>query len=144
MRSFQFFRIVLITLIFILFSTNCKKDNTVPNVSVDVVIDLNSVDFSVLNNIGGWVYLGNCGAYQNGIIVYRRSIDEFKAYDRTCTYKPSGSCRVTVESSGIIAVDSCCGSKFILTDGSVNQKPATAPLKEYNNSLSGTILHIFN
>ncbi|MFA6923720.1 MAG: hypothetical protein WC223_05640 [Bacteroidales bacterium] len=143
MKLLHFSRIILITIVFILFSSNCKKNETVPNVSVDFTLELNSVDYTALGSIGGWVYITG-GAYNNGIIIYKRTNDEYKAYDRTCTYKPSSSCRVTVESSGIIAVDSCCGSKFILTDGSVNQKPATAPLKEYHTSLSGTTLHIYN
>ena len=145
MKKLSNLNLILFIFILIFSSSNCKKSSeTFPNVAVDVYVDLNTVDGSRLNTIGNYVYLGNCGYNKNGIIVYRLSQDEFKAYDRTCTYNISNNCRVRVDASSIFAIDSCCGSKFLLMDGSVSVKPATIPLKEYSATLNGTILHIYH
>ena len=142
MKARNFFKIFVVTILILFATINCrKKDNEIPSVAVNIDLDLNSVDFSVLNTVGNYVYVTG-GAFGNGIVVYRRSIEEFKAYDRTCTYKPQQGCRVKVD--GIFATDSCCGSQFLITDGSINKKPATIPLKEYSTVLNGTILHIYH
>ena len=91
---------------------------------------------------GGWTYI-NGGS--RGIIIYRASNDVFKAYDRHCTFDSSNSCAlVSVEVNNITGFDDCCGSKFILTDGSVTQGPANLPLKQYQTSFDGNELRIFN
>lgn len=80
-----------------------------------------------------------------GIIVYRDSFSSFKAYDRHCTYDSSNSCAlVSVDVTNITGLDDCCGSKFNLLTGSINQGPATFPLKEYQTTFDGGVLHIFN
>ena len=125
--------------------SNCKKEkenNSVPNVSVDIYIYTTDPSFINLNPVGGWVYITG-GA--KGILVYRKSTTEFMAYDRTCTYQPSNTnARVSVDSSNIIATDTSCGSKFLITDGSVTHSPATLPLKNYQTTFDGTVLHIYN
>lgn len=122
----------------------CKKDKTdeIPYVYVNFYINPSSTLYLNLNNIGGYVYV--TGGVR-GIIIYHRSVDEFMAYERDCPYQPSNSCAlVEVDNSGIITVDSCCGSKFLLTDGSVLNGPATRSLKTYQTSYDGTTLHVFN
>ena len=55
-----------------------------------------------------------------GIIVYRESLSNFKAYERNCTYQPTNTCAtVSVDDTNLIAVDSCCGSMFSILDGSI-------------------------
>ena len=131
-----------ITLI-VLLSISCKKDKEViPNVPIDIYVYTNDPQFIDLNAVGGWVYVAGGS---RGIIIYRKSNDEFMTYDRHCTYQPNNSCaRVEVNSSDIIAVDSCCGSQFVITDGSVSNGPASQPLRAYQNTYDGTVLHIYN
>lgn len=113
-----------------------------PNVYVNIYIYTTDPEFVNLNAVGGWVYITGGS---RGIVVYRNSIEEFMAYDRHCTYEPSNSCaRIEVEQSNITAVDSCCGSKFVLTDGSVINGPASLSLKRYPIKLEGNTLHIYN
>ncbi len=134
--------LILVTISFFLLLSGCKKkDSTIPNTYVDIYIDVTSTQYSGLSSVGGWVYL--TGGEQ-GIIVYRKSIDEFSALDRSCSLQSDSCERVIVESSGITAIDSICKSKFLLTDGSPFQGPATVSLKQYNTSFNGTTLHIFN
>ncbi|MCO6499702.1 MAG: hypothetical protein J5I47_04890 [Vicingus serpentipes] len=129
---------------FILISGCSKKDNNsgVPLVNVNIYINSSNPEFINLNAVGGWIYVVGGS---RGIIVYKSSNNEFKAYDRHCTYDSGNSCAlVSVEMSNISAKDDCCGSKFLITDGSVTQGPANLPLKQYRTSFDGSVLHIFN
>ena len=128
----------------ILAPLSCKKDDdSVPSVTVNILLSTTDPSFTDLNAVGGWIYLSGGS---RGIVVYRLSMGEFMAYDRHCTYKPAESCaKVDVDASGIIAVDACCGSKFLLTDGSVTEGPASIPLKRYQTNFDGNnMLRIYN
>jgi len=125
---------------------SCKKSNNsgVPIATVDIYIYANNPSFVSLNVPGGWVYI--TGGVRD-ILVYRKSTSEFMAYDRNCTYHssdPSPCATVSVDATNIIAVDTCCHSKFSIYDGTVLQAPAAAPLKAYNTTYDGNVLHIFN
>lgn len=137
-------KIKLILILITLFLFSCKKDkNTyIPLVNVDIYLYTNNPEFNNLNAVGGWTSI-NGGS--RGIIVYRSSNTEFKAYDKHCPYDPSNSCGVVeVDNSNITMVDACCGSKFSITDGGVIKGPAGQPLKQYNTSFDGSKLHIYN
>ena len=124
----------------------CKKDkqNPVPYKNIDIYLNPNSTQYSALNTVGGWVYLTD-GVGGKGILVYRLANEQFLAYDRTCTYDPDAAgAIIEMQASGLIAIDSLCGSKFLIIDGSVNHGPATVPLKQYQTSYDGNLLHIFN
>jgi nitrite reductase/ring-hydroxylating ferredoxin subunit len=142
LRPINFSSILFFIFLFLTMTT-CKKDkDEIPNVSVNILIDPNSTQYLPLNSTGGYVYL--TGGVK-GIIVYRLSMNEFMAYERDCPYQPSNSCaQVEVQASGLTLIDSCCGSKFIITDGSVINGPANRSLKYYNNTYDGNMLHIYN
>lgn len=122
----------------------CKKDtnNGVPITPVDIYLYTNNPSFVNLNGVGGWVYI--TGGVR-GILIYRKSPSEFMAYDRNCTYQSSDACAtVVVDATNILATDTCCHSKFSMYDGSVTQAPAGLPLKAYNTTFDGNVLHIYN
>ncbi|MES2139430.1 MAG: hypothetical protein V4511_06955 [Bacteroidota bacterium] len=122
----------------------CKKDtnNGVPITPVDIYLYTNNPSFVNLYGVGGWVYI--TGGVR-GILVYRKSPSEFMAYDRNCTYQSSDACAtVVVDATNILATDTCCHSKFSMYDGSVTQGPAGLPLKAYNTTFDGNVLHIYN
>ena len=82
-----------------------------------------------------------------GIIVYRRSQEEFAAYERDCPYDPNAdNARVEVDSSNIIAIDRNCGSMFSLVDNSIVNGPTTRSLKTYHvdYDIGSALLHIYN
>lgn len=136
----KWFYILLIPVLLL----SCSKDQNanIPLVPVDITIHLNNPSYNAIAVPGGWIYV-NGGS--RGIIVYRVSNNEFKALDRHCTFDSSNSCAlVSVDVSNITALDDCCGSKFLLTDGSVTKGPANLPLKQYNTSFDGSVLRIFN
>lgn len=135
----------LLMLIFSGIFMSCKKDNDqIPDVLVDIQVNINNPGYFSLQAVGGWMYFDGGS---RGIIVYRRSQDEFLAFDRHCPYQPSNSCgKLNVDSSNnVIAKDDCCGSSFLLTDGSIQGGPATRGMKMYQTYWDGlSILRIYN
>jgi nitrite reductase/ring-hydroxylating ferredoxin subunit len=113
----------------------------VPDVYVDLYVSATDPAFSPLNATNGYQYFSGGS---KGILVFRKSQSEFMAYDRHCTYNVSDGNIIEVDASGIIAIDKTCSSKFLLTDGSVNQGPASVPLKRYQTAFDGSLLHIYN
>jgi len=106
-----------------------NPQNPVPYKYVDITIDLNKPEFIDLKAIGNTAEI--TGGV-NGIIIYRSGLDEFKAYERTCTYDP-GCERITLNKYGDKMIHECCGSEFSLTmDGIVTKEPAELPLINYN------------
>jgi len=133
---------VLIILLLPLFFIACDKDKeetSIPYIYVNFTIYPNTLDFIP---DGGWVYV--TGGYK-GIIIYRYLHDEFLAFERGCPFDPlEDDARVEVETSGIIAVDPNCGSRFLLTDGSPIEGPATVGLKQYRTRYDGYTLIVSN
>lgn len=133
----------LLALALLLPVASCKKDNVtgVPPAFLDVTININLPEYADLQVPGGWVYMTGGSL---GLIVYRKSVDEFIAMDRHCPVVPANLCRVIVDESQIIARDtSCCEASFLLTDGS----PITVSsfgLTTYHTSFNGTTLRIYN
>lgn len=140
--KFKYVPFFLMALAIFIFGCKKRKNTVIPYIPVNIYIYPSDPNFNKINTPGGWVYL-NGGS--RGIIVYRRSNEEFVAYDRHCTYDTENACgQVEVTSSQITAIDSCCMSEFVLTDGSVVKSPATVPLQSYQVSYNGNELHIFN
>jgi len=132
---------IIIISILLLGCTKTQNQN-IPLVRVDTTIYTNNPSFNVISVPGTWTYI-NGGS--RGIIIYRISNEEFRAYDRHCTYDSGNSCAlVSVDGTNITGVDDCCGSTFILRDGSITQGPASLPLKQYQTSFDGAVLRIFN
>jgi Rieske Fe-S protein len=111
-----------------------KKEDLVPYTHVDFNIYLSDPQFYELQSVGNYVVV--TGGVE-GIIIYRKSVSEFVALERNCTYNPSDGCAVSPDTSGLILHCSCCGSEFLIMDGSVNHDPAKRPLVLYNTSYDG-------
>lgn len=138
-------KILMSTLVILVFF-NCKKNNNqdnAPIVPVDIYINLNLPSNQALNVTGGWVY---AQGGLKGVIVYRRGMDEFVAFDRNCTYNSANSCgSASVDSNNVLVNCECDGSVYNIYDGSVNSGPATVPLRQYNATYDGSsTVHVFN
>lgn len=127
-KSLSTIRIGIITLLFFIVACSKNDDETIPNVPVNFTIYLTLPQYSSLNSIASHAIVNDYG--YRGIVIYRRSQDEFVAFDLACPKDPSNT--MIVDSSGINTVDLSCGSKFLLEDGSVLNGPATRPMKQYN------------
>jgi hypothetical protein len=121
------FLIILIPIIFF----ECEQNNPVPNVYVNLILELNNPTFNALNSIGNSIIIPNEG--NKGIIITRTNFETFSAYDATCTYDPNHTWgKVVPDITGVFAVDTVCGSKFhLFLDGAVAEGPASIPLKMY-------------
>jgi nitrite reductase/ring-hydroxylating ferredoxin subunit len=141
MKKVSLFLLSLITLLLL----GCSKEenpNDIPVVAVNFVVNPNSTEYLELNAVNGWVTV--TGGYR-GIIIFRKSLNEFAAFERACPYDwQQSDARIEVESSGITAICPHCSSKFILLDGSPFNGPSPYPLKPYLASYDGTLLFISN
>lgn len=91
------------------------------------------------------MYITDAG--YKGLIVYHRSIDEWVAFDRGCTYDPANADAILNVVTGSLTVeDTHCGSKYNLVDGSVIASPATTPMKQYRVDYDAATqsLYIYN
>ena len=122
---------------------SCSDSNDyIKNVYVDIDIDLSLPEFSNLNTIGNSVFVegGN-----KGIIIYHYANYEYKIYDRNCSYEPSLQCSYIDSIQSSVALCGCCSSAFLLDqDGVAANSPALLPLKQYQYSLQGSQMHIYN
>lgn len=124
--------------------SSCDKGTAsgIPYVPVNFQLTVSNPEFSPLLAVGGWLYIGGGS---RGIIVYRFSPDEFRAYDRHCTFQVTENCRTSMDNTDITAVDTeCCDSHFLIVDGAPIAGPAAVGLHQYNTSFDGNILLIYN
>lgn len=121
----------------------CKRNTSfIPQVPVNVTINTLDPSFQNLNGIGSWSYVAGGS---KGIIVFHAEYNEFKAFDRHCTYLPENSCsQVFIDDTQLHAIDTCCDSKFQLIDGLPVEGPASIGLQQYNTSFDGNIIQIWN
>jgi hypothetical protein len=139
----QRFAIVLVA--FLLFAS-CRKNNQnpVPNVPVDVTIDLGLPSYYNLQGVSGYAYV-NGGS--RGIVVYRKSLDEFVAFDRHSPADPEGTCTFplyTNPNNFLELLDSCNSAIFSLYDGSAVAN-SNFGLRQYATQYNGAnSLHIYN
>lgn len=138
-----FFRPLYLTLVSAIFLfVSCDKESEtseIPYIYVNFVIYPNTIDFIPE---GGYVTLS--GGYK-GLIIYRPFSDQFMVFERACPYDPlEDDARVKVEDNGVIAVDTVCGSRFLLTDGSPIEGPAKRALKQYRSRYDGHSLQVSN
>jgi nitrite reductase/ring-hydroxylating ferredoxin subunit len=132
-------------LLAVLFLTvSCKKDQQyVPYAYVNLTVYINDPGNLALTTVGGWKYFN--GGYK-GLIIYRKSLNEFAAYDRCCPYRPEESnSMVSVDTSNnVVMKDASCSSQFLLSDGSPIAGPAVVPLKVYRTVYNGNELLVTN
>lgn len=114
-----------------------NQQNPVPNIPFDVTIDINLPSYNALAGVGGWCYINGFGS--RGLIVYRRSIDEFVAFDRHSPSDPNGDCFLPLfpdNDNFLVLKDTCNNSTFSLYDGSPLSN-ATIGLRQYQTLYDG-------
>ena len=113
-------KILFISLTLTLLGSGCNKQNNhpVPNIPFDVTIDFTLPSYSNLTGVGGYAYV-NGGS--RGIIVYRRGLNDFVAFDRHSPEDLDGSCpsALTPDTSNYLLLNDVCNeAQFSLYDGS--------------------------
>ena len=133
----------LLVILSVFFSISCEnKECYVDDVYVNKLITLSDEDFIELQQNGSYKFIEGGNA---GIIIYHMANNEFQAFDRICSYQSCKDCSYIDSISSGIAFCKCCTSAFLLDlNGSAINKPAIAPLKQYNCLTNGQILRIYN
>jgi nitrite reductase/ring-hydroxylating ferredoxin subunit len=156
--SFSKIRFFLIAtaLAFALSSCN-KKNDVIPDVTVDFTLRINDPQFTDLNAFGGIALVNastnNIGRYAagydgNGIIIFA-GVDEFLAYDRSCPhdYAVNGlSVKVNIDpQNSLSAICPKCSTYYSLsTGGNPSKGIGRYPLKNYKTSFDGTYIRVWN
>lgn len=107
---------------------SCAKDNSgrIPNVYLNYRVSLQEFQIKSTNGI---LLVKNQGVA--GLIIYKRSIGDYVAFDRCSSVNPEQKCVVEPDSTGLTATDPCSGGKFSLDDGAPVKAPAKRSLKQY-------------
>ena len=134
---------IYILLISISVFISCQdKDDFIREVYVNIEIPVNQPEFSDLDAIGNSIFVS--GGVK-GIIIYHANVNDYRAFDRSCSFEPSTDFSYIDSINSIIASCSCCTSMFLIDqDGISANGPALLPLKEYFTSFSAGILSIRN
>lgn len=156
-RSDSKIRFFLIALALTVMLSSCnKKNDVIPDVTVDFTLDLNDPEFVNLNALGGsvtvnpgtnnWPY--SAGFNGNGIIIYC-GVNEFLAYDRTCPhdYSVNGlSVKVNIDPSNSLNANcpKCLTIYSLAANGTPAGGPGRYPLKNYRTSFDGRHVRVWN
>lgn len=146
------FVILLMLLSPVLFH-GCKEtlvNPNYPNAIIDVTINLNQSSYFDLRFVSGFMYLtSDYESSSRGLIVYRLSQDEFRAYDRLPPNKPNACCdsdgnctRLVVDFPFVI--DNCNDIKYNIINGDIFEGEGIYPLIQYHTSFNGYELRIYN
>ena len=130
----------------LIIASSCLKNNQnpVPSIPFDITIDINLPSYYQLQGVGSWTYV-NGGS--RGIIVYRRTIDEFVAFDRHSPMDPNGTCFLPLfpEQDNFLQLkDICSSAQFSLYDGGPISGSQFG-LRQYATQFNGSnLLRIYN
>lgn len=103
---------------FLLSNCNINRIHPVPNAPFDIMVNLNLPIYNSLLGVGGYATVDNAG--YNGLIIYRRSLSEFIAFDLQSPAEDA-NCQqpLAVDSVNFLVLrDPCNGAEFSLFDGS--------------------------
>lgn len=142
--NINYMKKLVIILSFLMIFGCLSKEDYIPIVSVDERIDLNLPEFAQLNISGEAIFIE--GGVK-GIIIYNSGANDYKAYDRSCSYEPSLECARIDSIYSSVAFCQCCSSMFLLNqNGTAGNSPAIIALTKYSCQLdnSTNMLHIFN
>ena len=92
-------KIISIFIFFILLNSCSKNNNLIPNVPVDFRIQA-----SEIGGVGSAIYTETEYGIR-GIIIYHYNTNEYIAYERACSFKPSDNCNELSEKEIISAVN---------------------------------------
>jgi len=121
--------------------TSCEPQiqDGIPYVFVEIDINLNNTEFIDLQKDGGFVYI--LGGVR-GIIIYRKDLSTYKAFERNSPVNPTSACAVLdVDESGLFIVDPCSQAIFNF-DGNPINGISPFPLRQYITILDNNWLYI--
>lgn len=143
---FRSLRSIMASFFLVLSAFGCNDDrrDVVPNVFVDVTLNLNLPTYQPLSLVNGMIIYPQAG--YRGLFIHQSAFQEFKAFDVACTQQPSDPCHtLSVDTATLLLQCPCCASRFS-ADGFPARGPATLTLKSYRTfySPSANTLRITN
>ena len=131
-------KIRIFLMLVLLISVSCKKNRNhpVPSIPFDIEINISLPSYSELQGVGGWTTV-NGGS--KGIIIYRKSYDEFVGFD---LHSPAnnGTCEqpLVPDANNFLQLnDLCSQASFSLYDGSP-MSGSDLGLRQYQVSWNGS------
>lgn len=145
--------ILLLAILAACFLQACRdviENPNYPNAYINFSVYPNSLHEQELNTVSGYkYYTSDPMSTSRGIIVYRLSEVEFKAYDRLPPNEPNACCddegnctRLVVEFPFV--VDHCNNIKYNIINGDLFEGEGVYPLIQYHTSFDGSELRIYN
>jgi len=145
--------LLLVVLLASLLLQGCREyieNPNYPNAIINFTIYPNSIHEYELNTVSGYkYYTSDPLSTSRGVIVYRLSMDEFRAYDRLPPNYPNACCdgdgnctRLVVDFPFV--VDNCNGIKYNIINGDIFEGDGIYPLIQYHTVFDGTALHVYN
>ena len=105
-----------------IFILSCNtKDDYIQNVYVNEFIDLSLPEYDELIASGNAIFIE--GGVE-GIIIWHGVGNDYKVYDRNCSYEPSDPCAVIDSVASGLAFCGCCTSVFNISN---TGEPINAP-----------------
>jgi hypothetical protein len=139
------FFVILAFLLGVLSCDDTPHNPNIPDVYINFSIDPNSIEYYKLSTVSGCMEV-TAPWPSRGIIIYRYSMDEFKAYERQSPNEPDycgENSRLIVEIPFV--VDTCLNVKYSILDGSIFTPGYMGyPLIEYRTQYDGHTLRVFN
>jgi len=136
-------KISLLPALFLLLASSCEtnRGELIPVVTVNINLTL----YGDLATLGPEQYLLLSGGV-NGIILYRNSVDQYFAFDRTCTLWPEHDEAVEPDDTfdGVFVCPECGSKYLLLNEGQAYEGEAVYSLVQYRTYIEGNILHIYN
>jgi len=120
---------------------SCAKDNTgrIPNVFLNFRMSLQEFQIKSTNGV---LLVKNQGVA--GLIIYKRPVGGYVAFDRCSSVNPEQKCAVEPDDPSLTATDPCSGAKFSLDDGAPVKAPAKRSLKQYQVNVTTFDLSVIN
>lgn len=142
MKNISLTQIILLFISIVSVASGCKEhEHPVPVTEVNIEIDMNDANFNDLVP-GSYKYI--TGGV-SGIVLYRKTFNEFSALERTCPHEAEYGTRVTVDPENeLYLVCDSCRSRFYIEDGALIEGPAEFPLRSYETMWDGRYLRIYN
>jgi len=115
----------------------------VPNVPVSVNVYPNDPSNFKIQAVGGWIYYPGAGI--NGLIIYRKTLEEFVVLERTSPENPNNpASAVVVQEDSFTCRDTIKNGSWQIVDGAAINNSSGWFLRRYANSYDGNLLMIRN
>ncbi len=146
MLNVSLIKVIIISVLLVLSSLSCKKDNfKFPYAPINANIGIDS-DLGDLPLGSAKIFPPERFGGVGGLIIYRDYDDHFFVYDAGCTRDYFDDCRVEISSSFQELLECpCCQSSYLLSsEASVFKGPAIYPLVRYQAFIDGGFLRAVN